>query len=141
MVRLNLRDHGDTHHLNEGIFHSCRLPEAVGAVAAVAPQLAAPPSLVGFSLGGNFMLRVAASDDPRVPALARVIAISPVLHPDSAMLALERGLRCIRTTREQWRRSMRRKGCCGRVVIRVSSAGSLRHDVGEDRAAHELPPR
>jgi len=27
VVRLNLRDHGATHHLNREIFHSCRLPE------------------------------------------------------------------------------------------------------------------
>ena len=26
VVRLNLRDHGDTHHLNRDLFHSCRLP-------------------------------------------------------------------------------------------------------------------
>ena len=32
MVRLNLRDHGDSHHLNPGIFHSCRIAEVVGAV-------------------------------------------------------------------------------------------------------------
>ena len=27
VVRLNLRDHGATHHLNREIFHSCRLTE------------------------------------------------------------------------------------------------------------------
>ena len=32
VVRLNLRDHGDTHHLNRDLFHSCRLSEMVGAV-------------------------------------------------------------------------------------------------------------
>jgi predicted alpha/beta-fold hydrolase len=110
VVRLNLRDHGDTHHLNEGIFHSCRLPEAVGAVAALAPQLVAPPWLVGFSLGGNFMLRVAASDDPRVPPLARVVAISPVLHPDSAMQAMERGWQVYQGYFvRKWSRSLQRK--------------------------------
>ncbi len=34
VVRLNLRDHGDTHHLNRELFHSCRLPEVIGAVRA-----------------------------------------------------------------------------------------------------------
>ena len=28
VFRLNLRDHGDTHHLNEDIFHSCRIAVA-----------------------------------------------------------------------------------------------------------------
>jgi uncharacterized protein len=111
VVRLNLRDHGDTHHLNEGIFHSCRLPEVCGAVAALASQhLATSPWLVGFSLGGNFMLRVAASRDPRVPQLAGVIAVSPVLHPDSAMRAMEQGLPVYqRYFMRKWSRSLRRK--------------------------------
>jgi predicted alpha/beta-fold hydrolase len=110
VVRLNLRDHGETHHLNEGIFHSCRLDEAIGAVAALAPGLAAPPWLVGFSLGGNFMLRIAASEDARVPALRSVVAVSPVLHPDNAMLAMERGWQLYqRYFVRKWSRSLRRK--------------------------------
>src|SRR5277367_480202 len=36
VVRLNLRDHGGTQALNRELFHSCRLPEVAGAVAAVA---------------------------------------------------------------------------------------------------------
>ena len=61
VVRLNLRDHGATHHLNRELFHSCRLPEVVGAVRTLAQQFAGLPMvLAGFSLGGNFMLRVAA---------------------------------------------------------------------------------
>jgi predicted alpha/beta-fold hydrolase len=36
VVRLNLRDHGATHHLNRDLFHSCRLPEVVGAVRSLA---------------------------------------------------------------------------------------------------------
>jgi predicted alpha/beta-fold hydrolase len=111
VVRLNLRDHGDTHHLNEGIFHSCRLPEVCGAVGAIAARFPGmPPWLVGFSLGGNFALRVAASDDARVGPLSGAIAISPVLHPDSAMIAMERGLPLYqRYFVRKWRRSLRRK--------------------------------
>ena len=60
VFRLNFRDHGDTHHLNPELFHSCRIDEVVGAVGAVAkmfPDL--PLGIAGFSLGGNFALRVA----------------------------------------------------------------------------------
>jgi hypothetical protein len=110
VVRLNLRDHGATHHLNEGIFHSCRLAEVCGAVAALEPQLLAPPWLVGFSLGGNFWLRVAANGDPRLPRLAGVVAVSPVLHPDNAMLAMERGWRVYHDYFvKKWVASLRRK--------------------------------
>ncbi len=82
VVRLNLRDHGETHHLNRELFHSCRLPEVVGAVAALQRHFAGRPlQLVGFSLGGNFMLRVAAQARAAGLNLARVIAVSPVLEP------------------------------------------------------------
>jgi uncharacterized protein len=111
VVRLNLRDHGDTHHLNEGIFHSCRLDEVCGAVGAIARRFpGTPPWIVGFSLGGNFALRVGASEDPRVGPLAGVIGISPVLHPDSAMKAMEQGMPLYqRYFVRKWSRSLRRK--------------------------------
>ena len=111
VVRLNLRDHGDTHHLNEGIFHSCRLDEVCGAVGAIAQRFAGTaPWIVGFSLGGNFALRVGASQDPRVGPLSGVIGVSPVLHPDSAMQAMERGMPLYqRYFVSKWSRSLRRK--------------------------------
>lgn len=91
-VRLNLRDHGVTHHLNRDLFHSCRLPEVVGAVHALARKFPGLPIvLAGFSLGGNFMLRVAAHRDARDLPLERVIAVSPVLDPAVTMVTLERG--------------------------------------------------
>lgn len=129
VVRLNLRDHGDTHHLNEGIFHSCRLPEVIGAVAALGPELIAPPWLVGFSLGGNFMLRVAASGDARLPALAGVVAISPVLHPESAMRAMENGWRVYQDYFvRKWNRSLKRKHALWPQLLRqqVFSLRNLR---------------
>jgi predicted alpha/beta-fold hydrolase len=92
IVRLNLRDHGDTHHLNPELFHSCRLPEVVGAVQAIAAR-ARPRRLyfAGFSLGGNFLLRVAASGQAPA-ALNGVVAISPVLEPARTLDAMESGL-------------------------------------------------
>ena len=92
IVRLNLRDHGDTHHLNPELFHSCRLPEVVGAVQAIAAR-ARPRRLyfAGFSLGGNFLLRVAASGQAPA-ALTGVVAISPVLEPARTLDAMESGL-------------------------------------------------
>jgi uncharacterized protein len=115
VVRLNLRDHGNSHELNEGVFHSCRLDEVVGAVAAMRTQIPgwrsdSAPWLVGFSLGGNFMLRVAAAPAERVGPLRGAIAVSPVLHPDSAMRAMEEGLQIYqRYFVSKWSRSLRRK--------------------------------
>jgi len=92
VIRLNLRDHGDTHHLNRELFHSCRLPEVVGAIRGV--QRLLPDQrmhLVGFSLGGNFMLRVAAQAGSAGLDIAKVVAVSPVLDPVDTLLALEHG--------------------------------------------------
>ena len=111
VVRLNLRDHGDTHHLNRELFHSCRLPEVVGAVRALQQRFAGRAlQLIGFSLGGNFMLRVAAQAGAAGLDLERVIAVSPVLDPAQTLNALERSLPGYELYFvRKWRRSLRRK--------------------------------
>jgi predicted alpha/beta-fold hydrolase len=110
LVRLNLRDHGATHALNRGVFHSCRLPEVVGAVRALSQQFpAAHLYLGGFSLGGNFMLRVAA-DGAAPDTIAGAVAVSPVLEPEATLQALERSLLVYRQYFvRRWSRSLRSK--------------------------------
>lgn len=111
VYRLNLRDHGPTHHLNEDIFHSCRLAEVLGAVRSIQQSLPGRRiTMAGFSLGGNFTLRVAA----RAPAagidLARAVAICPVLRPHSTMDVLEQGSFVYRQYFiAKWKRSLRLK--------------------------------
>jgi hypothetical protein len=97
ILRLNLRDHGGTQALNPGLFHSCLLPEIVGAVRA-AQQLfgTLPLHLAGFSLGGNFLLRVAADAPQAGLDIASVVAISPVLEPRATLDAIESGPRVYR---------------------------------------------
>ena len=111
VLRLNLRDHGETHHLNQDLFHSCRLPEVVGAVRALQQHYPGrPPYLVGFSLGGNFMLRVAAQAGPAQLQLAGVVAVSPVLDPAATLVALQNGIPGYeRYFVRKWLRSLRRK--------------------------------
>lgn len=92
VLRLNLRDHGETHHLNRGLFHSCLLPEVVGAMRALQSALGREPlRLVGFSLGGNFMLRVGAEARAADLDIAKIVAVSPVLDPGDTLRALEGG--------------------------------------------------
>lgn len=93
VVRLNLRDHGATHHLNRELFHSCLLPEVVGAVRSIQKLLPGKRlHLAGFSLGGNFMLRVAAQAAEAELDIAKVVAVSPVLDPVETLYAIEHGL-------------------------------------------------
>ncbi len=47
--------------------------------------------LAGFSLGGNFALRVAAQADAASLKIAKVVAISPELDPGETLRAVERG--------------------------------------------------
>ena len=111
VVRLNLRDHGETHHLNRELFHSCRLPEVIGAVGALQRQFPGRPlELMGFSLGGNFLLRVAARAREASLSLRRVIAISPVLEPSETLLALESAIAGYQYYFvRKWTRSLRKK--------------------------------
>jgi uncharacterized protein len=111
VFRLNLRDHGPSHHLNEGVFHSCLLDEVIGAVASI-QRVHAPErlSLAGFSLGGNFALRVAAAAPARGLELSRAIGVCPVLRPHSAIEVLDRGWFFYREYfLYAWKRSLRRK--------------------------------
>ncbi len=111
VARLNLRDHGETHHLNRELFHSCRLPDVIGAVRALQAHFRGKPlSAVGFSLGGNFLLRVAARARESSLDLARIIAISPVLEPTETLVALETAMpRYQGFFVRKWRRSLRKK--------------------------------
>ncbi len=110
VFRLNFRDHGDSHHLNRELFHSCRLEEVVEAVALLSQAAAGPVTLAGFSLGGNFALRVALAAPGRGIDLARVIAVCPVIRPAGVLDALERGLPLYqRYFERKWRHSLGRK--------------------------------
>jgi predicted alpha/beta-fold hydrolase len=111
VFRLNFRDHGPTHHLNPELFHSCRLDEVIGAVRRI--QETSPDrriALAGFSLGGNFALRIAAQAPARGLALERVVAVCPVLRPHSTMEVLEHGPFIYRQYFiAKWKRSLRLK--------------------------------
>ncbi len=87
VVRLNLRDHGSTAHLNEEMFHSARTTEVVDACEQLAARSGHPQSsaLIGFSLGGNFALRVSAHTS--LPALA----ICPAINPETSCTAIDAG--------------------------------------------------
>lgn len=92
VFRLNLRDHGPSHHLNRELFHSARLDEVIGAIKAI--QETYPRDwqfLAGFSLGGNFCLRVAANAEQAGLQLQQTLAVCPVLEPAKTMAALENG--------------------------------------------------
>jgi hypothetical protein len=82
----------------------------VGAVGAIAAHFSGVPLyLAGFSLGGNFLLRVAGA--AALPATVRgAVAVSPVLEPAATLRALEQGPALYRQNLLwRWSRSLRLK--------------------------------
>ncbi len=111
VFRLEFRDHGDGQHLNEGLFHSCLIEEVVDAVAAVSRRWPITPLLLaGFSLGGNFALRVALRAPAAGIALGHAIAVCPAIDPPAVLRAMEQAPFFYRQYfLMKWRRSLRRK--------------------------------
>lgn len=94
VFRLNFRDHGDSHHMNPGLFHSCRLAEVVHALQDVQHRTGAQNwALSGYSLGGNFALRVAMAAPEAGLSLRQVVAVCPVISPSNTLTAMEEGPR------------------------------------------------
>jgi predicted alpha/beta-fold hydrolase len=111
VVRLNFRDHGETHHLNREIFHSCRIDEVVGAIGAIAREFPERPLFaMGYSLGGNFALRAALRAPGRGVPLKHVFAVCPAVRPHAILEALENGPWFYDAYfMQKWRRSLQRK--------------------------------
>ncbi len=112
VMRLNMRDHGNSHHLNEDAFNSTLLEEIVLAVEAIQAQHDYPCyHLAGFSLGGNFCLRVAASAHDHAIKLASVTAFCPVVHAELANSALVEPRNWLYSYYfvRKWKRSLRLK--------------------------------
>lgn len=113
IFRLNFRDHGHTQHLNQGLFYGTLIEEVHSAViqaARIAGPL--PVFLCGFSLGGNFALRIGRKWSLSPPSgidLRHIAAVSPVLNPANATDAIDRRPLIRRYFIQKWRRSLRRK--------------------------------
>lgn len=111
VLRLHLRDHGPSHHLNSELFHGARIDEVVTAIKSINDLFSRESTyLVGFSLGGNFALRVAMRAKSHDLKLTKVIAISPVIEPTNTMRALEKGTFLYRTYFiRKWMKSLKLK--------------------------------
>lgn len=112
VFRLNFRDHGDTHHLNEDLFHSNRLDEVVHAALDVSRRFAGdvPMRVAGYSLGGNFALRLALAAPGAGIPLVHAAAVCPAIDPAGVLRMLESGIPFYHWYfMKKWRRSLQRK--------------------------------
>ncbi len=108
VFRLNLRDHGPSHHLNTGIFYAVLLDEVFDAVRQISEaEHGKPVMLAGFSLGGNFVLRIARRCAMQaIDNLRQIISISPVLDPDKATDRIDNSRFILKYFLKKWRRSL-----------------------------------
>ena len=88
VARLLLRDHGGTAGLNEEMFHSARIREVVAATRQLVGRHDAA-GIMGFSLGGNFALRVAAALGNG--AVGACLAVCPLIDPATAVRTVDTG--------------------------------------------------
>ncbi|MBW2565238.1 MAG: alpha/beta fold hydrolase [Deltaproteobacteria bacterium] len=127
ILRLNLRDHGQSHHLNKGIFYAVMLEEVFQAVKQ-ATRLAGelPVFLAGFSLGGNFVLRILQRciNHPIVN-LHHAVAISPVLDPEKATFKTDQTFLIRRYFLKKWFGSLKKKQQLFPILYDFSKVFSL----------------
>lgn len=101
---------GGSAHLNREMFHSGRIDEVVAACNALCERYPAPGTgLMGYSLGGNFALRLLAH-----PQLTRAIrgglSVCPVIDPAPAAELLDAGWAGYRWWFvKKWQHAMREK--------------------------------
>ena len=115
VFRLNLRDHGRSHHLNRDLFHGALTEETFQAVRNISTLFPDGPCfLIGFSLGGNFALRIALQHATTpLGNLRQVFCVSPALDPYKATLAIDASLPLYRCYfLGKWKRSLRTKQRC-----------------------------
>lgn len=113
VLRVNLRDHGDSHYLNQELFNSTRSPEVASALQGfVDSHDYEHVFLGGFSLGASFALRIAADSGIDL-GLDAVLAVCPPTDPARAMDALNQGLFVYeRYFFKRWHESLQRKLKC-----------------------------
>jgi hypothetical protein len=111
IFRLNFRDHGDSHHFNKGIFYAVLLEEVFQAVNQAAGfSNGRPVFLIGFSLGGNFVLRILKKcANVPIKNLCHAVSISPVLNPQKSTAKIDRITYIRKYFLAKWRRSLTKK--------------------------------
>jgi uncharacterized protein len=112
IFRLNLRDHGNSHHLNEGLFHGALIEETFQAIYNISRLSENRPYyIIGFSLGGNFALRMALKHSSlNIPNLREIISVSPALDPYKATVSIDGSLAIYRYYfLNKWKNSLRIK--------------------------------
>lgn len=89
VVRMNMRNCGGTDHLSPTLYHSA-LSGDVGAVVelVVAEHALSAVALIGYSMGGNLVLKLAGERGLDIPQLKAVVGVSPAMDLAASAAAL-----------------------------------------------------
>ena len=122
VARINLRDHGGSESLNVDLYNSARTLEVVELVQHLAARSPAQTTaVIGFSLGGNFALRVARATG--YPTLA----VCPALDPATTLERIDGGSPVYRGYfLRKWHNNLRAKEAAFPKVYNFRRAYSLR---------------
>jgi len=94
VVRMNVRNCGETERLTPTLYHS-GMSDDVGVVLRhlIARERLQSVALVGYSMGGNMVLKLAGELGAEAPSeLHSVVAVSPAIDLAASADALHRGL-------------------------------------------------
>ena len=114
IFRLNMRDHGNSHHLNKGLFYGTLIDEAYTAVKQIVKNCGENKDIfiAGFSMGGNFALRIArlaGMDASSGLLLKKVIAVNPPLNPLTATANIDKYYIIKKYFLKKWKKSLSKK--------------------------------
>lgn len=111
IFRLNLRDHGDSHDMNSGIFMGTLLDETYRAIKKISSLAGKNPLyLAGFSMGANFAVRIArkCADSP-ITNLKHIAAVNPPLDPMQATINIDKYFILRKYFIKKWKKSLIKK--------------------------------
>ncbi len=130
VARLNLRDHGGTAHLNEGMFHNGLIDEVADVVGQM-QQSYSQIAVIGFSLGGNFALRLARH--LKIPALG----ICPLMDPAASVAVIDQGSTIYkRYFMRKWLKAMAEKSTAFPERYDFHKTGAYQLQTVHDMTAH-----
>ncbi len=91
VVRLNQRNCGGTEHLAATLYHSGLSDDILAVLEDLTHRQGLKQIwLVGYSMGGNLVLRAAGRGGASSPSLKGVVAVAPSIDPAACVDALER---------------------------------------------------
>ena len=91
VVRMNMRNCGGTDHLSPTLYHSALSGDVEAVVEHIIQQQALTAiALIGYSMGGNLVFKLAGERGQSIPQLKAVVGVSPAMDLAASARELHR---------------------------------------------------